>query len=231
MDQLRKDQVIMDCQEFKSQMMDWVLKEAPVESSRNLELHAAGCHVCGSLLEKALHARDVLLGWQDEEIPESIMFTPARSNFWGWLQAAPRWANAMAAVAAAGVLIFGILSLARTELRYDHGNFSLAFGHAPVSMTVPAQPMGTSLVNAGLSSAEIEKMVSAKYTSLSGQDREQYAAQLERLSQQWQVQRAGDLQKIGNSFDQVKTVMWKEMQRNNAIVQYAARQIATSSKN
>lgn len=222
----------MDCQEFKSQMMDWVLKETSVESSRNLELHAAGCHVCGSLLEKALHARDVLhAGWQDEEIPESIVFTPVRSNFWGWLQAAPRWANAMLAVAAVGVLVFGILSLARTELRYDHGNFNLAFGHAPVSMALPAQPTGTSSVNAGLSSAEIEKMVSAKYASLSGQDREQSTAQLDRLSQQWQVQRAADLQKIGNSFDQVKTVMWKDMQRSNAIVQYAARQIATSSKN
>jgi hypothetical protein len=225
----------MNCQDFKKQIMDLALDELSEESRPALEQHAARCAACGAQLNRLLAVGNVLKnGWRDEEVPVPLVFTPvaspSSSGFWNWLLAAPRWANVCMATGAALVFLFAIFSLARMEFRYDHGQFALAFGQSHVANPSLNTHSGPPL-NASLDTSEVEKIIAAKYASLSAQDRERYGAMLEQLSQQVQTQRQADLQKIGLAFDQVKTVVWKDMQRNNAIVQYAAQRIATNTKN
>lgn len=226
----------MICQDFKTHLMDFILGELSGESRAALEQHAAACADCRPQLTRLMRARDVLKkSWPDEEIPSSIVLTPvvapARGGFRQWLLAAPRWASASLATAMAVVLIFATLSVTRTEFRYDQGRWAMSFGR-PYS-TTPAGRAAASVpaTNVSVENSTVEKRVAEKYAAMSEQDRRQYAAMLERLSQQVQAQREADLQKIGLAFDQVKTVMWKNMQRNNAIVEYAARRIATDVKN
>jgi Putative zinc-finger len=225
----------MNCQDFKKQIMDLVLDELSEGSRPALEQHASQCAACGTEFNRLVTMGNVLKsGWRDVEVPAPLVFTPApspaSSGFWSWLLAAPRWANVCLATGTALVFLFAIVSLTRVEFRYDHGQFALAFGQSRVAAPSRNNSSGPPL-NAFLDAPEIEKLIAAKYTSLSAQDRERYGAMLEQLSQQVQTQRQADLQKIGLAFDQVKTVVWKDMQRNNAIVQYAAQRIVTNTRN
>ncbi|MBZ5537447.1 MAG: zf-HC2 domain-containing protein [Acidobacteriia bacterium] len=225
----------MNCQDFKKQTMDLVLGELSDESRPALEQHAAQCTACGAQLNRLVAVANVMRrGWRDEEVPTSLVFTPAvspsASRFWNWLSAAPKWVNVSMATASALVVLFAALSLARANFRFDHGQFALSFGQTQGSSPLATSP-SIPVVNTSMNSAEIENLITARYSSLNAQDRQQYAAMLDHLSQQMQSQREADLQRIGLAFDQVKTVVWKEMQRNNAIVQYAAQRIATNSKN
>ena len=225
----------MNCQDFKKQIMDLALGELSEESRPALEQHAAQCTACSAQLNRLVAVGNVLKkGWGDEEVPTSLVFTPAvspsASRFWSWLSAAPKWVNVSMATAAAVVVLFAALSVARADFRFDHGQFALSFGQARVGSPLAATS-STPVLTTPASTTEIENLITARYSSLSAQDRQQYAAMLDRLSQQLQSQREADLQKIGLAFDQVKTVVWKEMQRNNAIVEYAARRIATNTKN
>jgi len=225
----------MDCQAFKKQVMDLVLGELSDESRLLMEQHAAACPACGSQLNRVFRTQRLLkAAWPDEVVPTPLVFTPVAStrapSFWGWLLAAPRWANVSMAAAAAFLVLLVVFSLTHTEFRYGNGQFALTFGQSR-SAFAPLTNPSTPMANAASNTAEIERVLTAKYVSLSAQDRERYAAMLEHFSQQQEAQREADLQKIGSAFDQVKTVVWKEMQRNNAIVQYAAQRIATDAKN
>lgn len=226
----------MDCQDFKNHLLDLALNEVPSSERERLEHHARTCATCALPFSQMTRVRDLLkAGWRDEEVPRSLVFTPvspsAPTGFWGWLLAAPQWANVSMATAAALVILFAMLSFARADFHYDQGHWALSFGQSRSSRSSPQTSSAVPAANASITRAEIERIVNAQYASLSQQDREQYAAMLERLSQQIQVQRQEDLRRIGSAFDQVKTVVWKEMQRNNAIVQYAAQRIVTNAKN
>jgi len=223
----------MNCQDFKNQIFDWALDELSGDARERLERHAAECAGCAAQWKKVSRIPDVMrAGWRDEEIPRSIVFAPeatepSPSSVWQWLAAAPRWANGSLATAASVVFLFAALSFARMQVQYDHGRFAVAWGNAmPAAVSSPALPE-----KASFNPAEVERIITSKYSELSAKDRQDYAAMLDRFAQQSQVQRAGDLQKIGEAFDQVKNVMWKEMQHNDAIVQYAAQRIVTNSKN
>lgn len=223
----------MDCQDMKNQMMDWALNELSPENARAMEQHASACPGCGAQMQRLLRVHDVLKrGWRDEEIPASLVFTPvARAGFWQWLLAAPRWANVSMAAVAVMALLFVTLSAARVEFQYDRGHFAVAFGQsAPALVSSPALP-SVPVSNAAFTPVEIQKLVAAQYAALSEQDRARYAAQLDQFAQQMQTQRENDLQHIGAAFDQVKTVVWKDMQSNSALVQYAAQRIANEVKN
>ncbi len=226
----------MDCQEFKNQVMDWVLGEIPEARGRDLEQHATRCAECGPRLARLMRTRDVLQNdWPHEEIPTSLVFAPtpvpARSGFWQWVLAAPRWADYSLASAAAFVLLIAVLSLGHAQFQFSDGRFSGSFGGA-AKLTSSQAPSGqVSAVPVAMDEAAVRKLVNTEYATLSAQDRERYAAMLDQLSQQMRVQREADLSHIGVAFDQVKTVMWKDMQRNNAIVQYAAQRIANEVKN
>ncbi|MDD5543191.1 MAG: hypothetical protein PHX83_08455 [Acidobacteriia bacterium] len=223
----------MNCQEFKDHMTEMALEEMSAEARRPLEQHAAECAQCG-LQWKQVRQIPALLraGWPEETLPRTVRWNPevaepGTASIWQWLAAAPRWMNWSAATAAAVVILFAGVSLARLQIQYGQGRLTVAFGgsvSAPVSSTAPS-------TSASLSPADVEKLINSKYAELNAQERQEYAASLDRLAQQMQAQREGDLRKIGDAFDQVKNVMWKQMQRNDAIVQYAAQRIVTNSKN
>lgn len=226
----------MNCQDFRNQWMDLVLGEVTPSTRNVLEEHAHGCSECGPRLKQMIRTQDLLKrGWRDEEVPISIVFAPsaerARGGIGSWLLAAPRWASATMAVAAVVLVLFSALSLARVEFRYEQGHVALSFGQQS-SGDLTARPRGSiPMVNASFDANQIEKRVTEKYAALSAEDQAQYAAMLDRLAAQMNARRETDLEKIGTAFDQVKTIVWKDMQRNNAIVQYAAQHIVTQSKN
>jgi anti-sigma factor RsiW len=223
----------MNCQDFKNQIFDWALDELSADAREHLEQHAAECAACAVQWKKVSRLPDVMrAGWGDEEIPRSIVFAPeatapSPTSVWQWLAAAPRWANWSMATAASVVFLFAALSFARVQVQYDRGHFAVAWGNA----MAPAVASPASTERASFNPAEMERIITSKYSELSAKDRQDYAAMLDRFAQQSQVQRSADLQKIGEAFDQVKNVMWKEMQHNDAIVQYAAQRIVTNSKN
>ncbi len=224
----------MNCQDYKNQILDWVLGELPAGSGRALEEHAANCAVCGRELSRLKRAQLLLKqSWRDEDIPTSIVFvppTPTRPGAWQWLFGAPRWVNVSMATVSAVAVLFMALSLARVRVQYGQGSFAMSFGPSSVA-PINSSSGGAALTNAAYNPAELQKLVAAQYASLNAQDRERYAAMLEQLSQQVQAQRQADLQRIGMAFDQVKTVVWKDLQRNSALVQYAAQQISSTAKN
>ena len=191
----------MNCQDFKKEFMDLGLGELSDDSRPALEQHAAECTACNAQLNRLVALGNVLRrGWRDEEVPTSLVFTPAvspsTSRFWNWLLTAPKWVNASMAAAAALLVLVATLSLARADFRFEHGQFALSFGQprgsAPLATTTP-----TPALNASANTSEIEDIITAKYASLSAQERQQYAAMLDHLSQQLQSQREADLQKIG----------------------------------
>lgn len=226
----------MNCQDFRNQMMDLVLGEITPLTRSVLEEHAHGCLECGPMLRRMMRTQDLLKqGWREEEAPTSIVFTPvvepARGGIWPWLLGVPRWARATMAVAAVVLVLFSALSLARVEFRYDQGHVALSFGPRGSRDFTVRSAGSIPTANASFDVSRIEKLVSEKYVTLSAQDQAQYAAMLDRLAAQMNARREADLEKIGSAFEQVKTIVWKDMQRNNAIVQYAAQHLATQSKN
>jgi hypothetical protein len=226
----------MNCQDFKNQVMDLALGELPVEAERQLDEHAAGCLACSSQLGKAIRVRELLMnGWRDEETPRSLVFTPVAApsseGLWSWLVSAPRWVNVSMAAAGAVVLLFATLSLARTDFRYGQGRFALTFGQARPPNAPQATAGAAATTNAALSREEVEKIVTATYAALGAQDRGQYTAMLDDTSKKMQAQREVDLLRIGSAFEQMKTVVWKDMRHNSAMVEYAAQRIGANQKN
>jgi hypothetical protein len=220
-----KKEFVMDCQEIKPTLLDYLFEEAPAETRAGIERHLKSCVSCSEEMAELKQTMGLVVSAEvSEDIPRRIrMVAEPQSSWLDFWRMPSRLAFASAAFLC---LAIGMLSLFRTHVSYQNGNFQIAFG-------APAVSSGTSMMGATLSAGvahplnrplsrdEVNTMISDAVSAAEARQDQKSGAIAKNVSDQVQQRWQHDLQDMtGNLryFQAAQNMMWKEQVQNQQLV-------------
>lgn len=195
-----------DCSMHES-LVAYLYGEATLEESRLFEEHLSGCAACRQEVAAFERVRGLLQQWQLDDLPVVRVETgPARKRtlleaLKEMLTLMPVWAKAISAVGAALV----VLAVLGTEVSIDGNGLRMRAdllrrgGAAPVGATAPADPDRVGIEQLR---AELRTMVNTLVAESERQQKEQLKAQLVSLESQLQTMHSADLARLAETIQQ-----------------------------
>ena len=225
----------MNCEQVKPALTEYLLEESSAEERKEIARHLQSCDRCSQEMAELKQTMALLVrGEASEEIPrrirlaaESTVVPDGRSVRWGaptgpW-EAFWRYPAGMA-FAGAGLLCLAVvlLSLFRTTISYQSGNFQIAFGSTAVSSGAPAVGATTTLaVVHPLDRDQVLQLIADAMAA--GQAEQQRKSVLlakdvtQQMEQRWQRD-LREMAGIMHIFQAAQTMMWKDQVQNQQLV-------------
>jgi anti-sigma factor RsiW len=218
----------MDCEQARPALTGYLMEECSAEERKEIDRHLQSCKSCSEEMAELQQTMDLLVrGEASEEIPSRIRLAaePAgvpdeRSVRWGAFWRYP----AGMAFAGAGLLCLAIalLSLFRTTVSYQNGNFQIAFGAPAVSSGAPlsgATPVAG--VAHPLDRDQVLQLIADAMAAGRAQQQRESGLLAQEVSRQMEQQRQRDLEDMAGNlriFQAAQTTMWKEQVQNQQLV-------------
>jgi anti-sigma factor RsiW len=211
----------MDCQQVKPALTEYLLEESSAREREEMDRHLRSCDSCSQEMAELKQTMALLVrGEASEEIPRRIRLAAEPTSRWGAFWRYP----ARMAFAGAGLLCLAValLSLFRTTISYQNGNFQIAFGAPAVSSGAPAVEATPAAAAAHpLDRDQVLQLIADAMAA--GQAEQQRMSVLlardvtQQMEQRWQR----DLREMAGNlhiFQASQTMMWKEQVQNQQLV-------------
>jgi anti-sigma factor RsiW len=198
----------MDCREWQEKLIDFILEELPPEEVREVELHVKGCAKCAAALGEFKGLGGMMKQhFTDREMPAHLVLVPERpasvlARFPGTSWGAAALGGALAALFVVGLFLGGFFGPARG-----------LFVHEPAEKGAPTR-------------ADIEAIVAREVSDKLSQQKMDFQMQNEKLAtslRQEQVRNLSELSKHLEYVHSAQSLIWKEAQQQNALVELIAR--------
>jgi 5'-deoxynucleotidase YfbR-like HD superfamily hydrolase len=213
----------MNCEQIKPALLEYVMDEAPTADRAAIATHLETCAACSEEAGKIRQTMSALsAGAAFEDVPQKIRIVaePA-GTLSGW---AAFWHNpARLAFGAAGLscLAIALLALAHTSVKYQQGNFEIAFGAAATNTRISAPSAAAPLsqtpvsLNRGMTREQVEQLVTAAVSASEARQLSHTAQAVKTSAAQEAASRMDDRREMAESFRYVQAAevtMWKQLQ-------------------
>jgi hypothetical protein len=224
----------MNCDDVRPALLDYVMEEVPPQDCAAISRHLETCTACSEEVGEIRQTVGVLAaGGAYEDVPQRIRVVTEPASWWLAFWRNP--ARLAFAGGAAACLAIAILALARTTVRYENGDFEIAFGAAASLQSPAAVPLpqvaseGGEFATVGASEsltrrealALIAEAVAASEARQTDGAARIIEASLNSFEQEAEANRMEDRRELAESFRYVQAAqvnMWKQQVENQQMV-------------
>ena len=213
----------MNCEQVRPILLDYVMDEVPAADREAIHRHLETCAACSEEAGKCRQTLSHLAqGAAFEEVPQRIRVVaePAAAGWWSGFWHAP--ARLVFAASGLACVSIALLALARTTIRYQQGNFEIAFG-----ARTPAAGNATSVVAAppagvhSVSREEVAQLIAEAVAASDARQSGNTAQALDQAAKQAEGRRLDDRLEMAESlryFQAAQMNMWKQQVENQEVV-------------
>lgn len=216
------------CERIKPALLELLMEELSPQDRRQVKAHLETCRTCSQELAELRRAISLVARADlSAEMPRRIRLVTEPESWW-----AAFWRNpARLAFTAAGSLCVAVLvlSLFRTTIAYQNGNFQIAFGAPASSVPSPAAALPATAVRPALEQAQVHEMIAAAIGA-SERERQRHTEALaqqvsQRLEQRWRHD-LGEMTESLRYFQAAQTMLYKGQVQNEQLVSALIQQSA-----
>ena len=211
----------MNCEQVKPALTEYLLEESSAEERKEMDRHLQSCDSCSQEMAELKQTMALLVrGEVSEEIPRRIRLAAEPTGRWGGFWRYP----ARIAFAGAGFLCLAValLSLFRTTISYQSGNFQIAFGAPAVSSGAPAVgATAAAAVAHPLDRDQVLQLIADAMAAGQAEQQRKSGLLAKEVTQQMEQRWQRDLLEMAGSlriFQSAQTMMWKEQVQNQQLV-------------
>lgn len=225
----------MNCDVIRPALLDYVMEEVPAQERDRIAQHLETCAACSEEVGKVRQTLGVMAqGAAFEDVPQKIRVVAEPADRWlGFWRNPARLAFAGGALAC---LAIAMLALTRAAIRFENGNFEIAFGAAVTSVQSPAAaPLpviasrdGELAPVAATESLTRQEALALIAEAVAASEARQTAgaahilqASLQASEEQAEANRMNDRRELAESFRYVQAAqlnMWKQQVENQQVV-------------
>jgi len=211
----------MNCEAVKNKMMDYLFTELDEAEQKLIADHLKDCAACTEELHEFRATVQIMEKWPEAKSAQELVFVTPKENFIGrWFKPfrfmpsipeALKWIGRLAVGAAVlAILVF------RTEISYQNGQFSFAFGGKGTTATTTSPELITAINQ--LQQQNIYLM-SQMIAASENRQKELLLTGLSELSRQIDRQRATDIQYVGENLQRIQRTNAYNFNRTNSILE------------